>query len=191
MSLSTWFRDYLYIPLGGSKGGLKMKVRNTFVIFLVSGFWHGANWTFIVWGGLNALYFLPLMLANKNRVNTNIVAEGKYIPNFKEVLQMLLTFFLTLVAWVFFRADNVTHAILYLKNMFFKSLFSLPEVLPSTVLFLVLFFVIIEWLGRTGEYAIEKIDIINKPIRWCFYLLIIVLMFSFTGEQQEFIYFQF
>lgn len=191
MSLSTWFRDYLYIPLGGSRGGLKMKIRNTFAIFLVSGFWHGANWTFIVWGGLNALYFLPLMLANKNRVNTDMVAQGKLLPTLKELSQMFITFFITLIAWVFFRADNVSHAFLYIKNMFINSLFSIPELLPTTVLLLVVFFVVIEWIGRQGEYAIEKIDAINKPLRWGFYLLIIVLMFSFTGEQQEFIYFQF
>ncbi len=191
MSLSTWFRDYLYIPLGGSRGGMKMKIRNTFAIFLVSGFWHGANWTFIVWGGLNALYFLPLMLANKNRTNTDLVAQGKWLPSMKEAFQMLLTFFLTLIAWVFFRADNVTHGCLYIKNIFLKSFFSIPEIWPSTVLLLVLFFIIIEWIGREGEYAIEKIDFLNKPMRWGFYIFIIVLMFSFTGEQQEFIYFQF
>jgi alginate O-acetyltransferase complex protein AlgI len=88
ISLSTWFRDYLYIPLGGSRGGNWIKIRNTFIIFILSGFWHGANWTFIVWGGLNAIYFLPLLLLNKNRVNTNTVAQGRYLPSFKEFFQM-------------------------------------------------------------------------------------------------------
>jgi len=88
ISLSTWFRDYLYIPLGGSKGGTRMKIRNTFIIFIVSGFWHGANWTFIVWGALNALYFLPLLLANKNRSNLGVVAEGKLLPTLKELTSM-------------------------------------------------------------------------------------------------------
>ncbi|TYA71854.1 MBOAT family O-acyltransferase [Seonamhaeicola marinus] len=191
MSLSTWFRDYLYIPLGGSRGGLKMKIRNTFAIFLVSGFWHGANWTFIVWGGLNALYFLPLMLTNKNRVNTDLVAQGKLFPNVKEVFQMLMTFFITLIAWVFFRADNVAQAFSYVKNMFLESFFSMPEVWPSTVLLLVAFFIVVEWIGRSGEFAIENIDRLNKPFRWAAYILLIILMFSYTGEQQEFIYFQF
>ena len=80
ISLSTWFRDYLYIPLGGSRGGTWMKVRNTFAIFLVSGFWHGANWTFIIWGALNAIYFLPLLFTNNNRKNLGVVAEGKLFP---------------------------------------------------------------------------------------------------------------
>ncbi|EDP69718.1 alginate O-acetylation protein [Flavobacteriales bacterium ALC-1] len=191
ISLSTWFRDYLYIPLGGSRGGTKMKIRNTFIIFVVSGFWHGANWTFIIWGALNALYFLPLLLTNKNRINTDLVAKGKYFPSLIEVGQMSITFFLTLIAWIFFRADNVSHAISYLQNLFTSSLFYKIEIFPSTILILVLFFIITEWLGRNGEYAIEKIDFIKQPIRWAFYISLIILMFSFTGEEQQFIYFQF
>jgi len=191
ISLSTWFRDYLYIPLGGSRGGLKMKIRNTFIIFIVSGFWHGANWTFVVWGALNAIYFLPLLLLNKNRVNTNLVAEGKYFPTFKELFQMAITFFITLIAWIFFRADNVTDAFIYIKDIFSATLFSIPEIFPLTILGLVVFFMFIEWLGRSGEYAIQNVDFMKKPIRWSFYFLLIILIFSFTGEQQEFIYFQF
>ncbi|WP_299128696.1 MBOAT family O-acyltransferase [uncultured Winogradskyella sp.] len=191
ISLSTWFRDYLYIPLGGSRGGIKMKIRNTFIIFIVSGFWHGANWTFVVWGALNAIYFLPLLLLKKNRVNTDLVAEGKLLPSLKELFQMAITFFITLLAWIFFRADNVSHAIHYIKDIFNSNLFSVPELYSSSILGLVFFFILIEWLGRSGEHAIQKIDFMKKPIRWCFYLIIVILIFSFTGEQQEFIYFQF
>jgi len=191
ISLSTWFRDYLYIPLGGSRGGTKMKVRNTFIIFIVSGFWHGANWTFIVWGALNALYFLPLLLANKNRVNTNLVAEGRYLPSLRELGQMAVTFFITLIAWVFFRADNVAHAFDYLKGTFSTSLFSWVQIFPTTILGLLGFFLVVEWLGRSNEYAIEKVDFMKRPLRWGFYIILIILMFAFTGEEQEFIYFQF
>ncbi len=191
ISLSTWFRDYLYIPLGGSRGGTKMKVRNTFIIFIVSGFWHGANWTFIVWGALNAIYFLPLLLANKNRVNTNLVAEGRYLPNLKELGQMAITFFITLIAWVFFRADNVAHAFDYLKGTFNASLFSWVEIFPTTILGLLAVFLVIEWLGRSYEYAIENVDFMKRPVRWSFYVVLIIIMFLFTGEEQEFIYFQF
>ena len=88
ISLSTWFRDYLYIPLGGSRGGTLMKVRNTFIIFIVSGFWHGANWTFIVWGALNAIYFLPLLLTKKNRNHIDIVAKGKQFPTLYELTNL-------------------------------------------------------------------------------------------------------
>jgi len=101
ISLSTWFRDYLYIPLGGSKGGTWMKVRNTFIIFIVSGFWHGANWTFIVWGLLNALYIMPSIIFNTHRNNLDIVARGKYLPSIKETFQIGFTFGLTILAWIF------------------------------------------------------------------------------------------
>jgi len=191
ISLSTWFRDYIYIPLGGSRGSLNKKIRNVFIIFLVSGFWHGANWTFIVWGALNAIYFLPLLLTKKNRINTNLVAEGKYLPSIKEIGQMSVTFFITLVAWVFFRADSVTHAFSYLLAMFEITLFSIPTVLPLTILGLLIFFVVVEWLGRHGQFAIEQIDFLKKPLRWSFYMFLIILMFMFTGEDQVFIYFQF
>ncbi len=191
ISLSTWFRDYLYIPLGGSRGGKMMKVRNTFAIFLVSGFWHGANWTFLVWGFLNALYFLPLLLLSKNRINTNLVAENKVFANLKEISQMLATFFLTVFAWIFFRAKNVTHAFEYITSLFSVNMFSAPEIFPIEILWLILFFMIIEWLGRSSQYAIEKITTLPKVARWTFYFGVIILMFVFTGEEQEFIYFQF
>ena len=110
ISLSTWFRDYLYIPLGGSRGGNWMKIRNIFIIFLVSGFWHGANWTFIVWGAINAIYFLPLILTHNNRNHIEIVAKGKSLPDIKEVLFILTTFGFTVFAWIFFRAENISHA---------------------------------------------------------------------------------
>lgn len=116
ISLASWFRDYLYIPLGGSRGSTWMKVRNIFIIFLVSGFWHGANWTFIVWGVLNALYFLPLLLAKKNRNYLGPVAEDKVWPNIKEASMMIGTFGITVLAWVFFRAENVVmDLVLYQK----------------------------------------------------------------------------
>lgn len=127
ISLSTWFRDYLYIPLGGSRGGTWMKIRNTFIIFIVSGFWHGANWTFIVWGALNAVYFLPLLLTNNNRNNLATVAQGKALPSLKEISFMLLTFGLTVFAWIFFRAVNIEHAISYISEIVSPSLFSKPN----------------------------------------------------------------
>ncbi len=196
ISLSTWFRDYLYIPLGGSRGGLSMKIRNTFIIFIVSGFWHGANWTFIVWGALNALYFLPIMLLNKNRINTNVIAEGKLIPNVKEGVQMLITFGLTIIAWVFFRAENITHAWVYLTKMFSTSLFSIPNYPDlkhvSITFLLIAFFICIEWLGRANEYALEKFGLNwYKPIRLLFYYFVVGAILLFMGEEQAFIYFQF
>jgi len=192
ISLSTWFRDYLYIPLGGSKGGTWMKVRNTFIIFLVSGFWHGANWTFLIWGLLNALYFIPLLLANRNRNNIGTVAEGKLLPSIHDVFHILTTFMLTVFAWIFFRANNVTHAISYIKGIFSKSLFSIPSILPFTLFGLILFFILIEWIGREHQYALQRFGMSwPRWMRISFYYMLIVLLFIFMGKEQEFIYFQF
>lgn len=193
ISLSTWFRDYIYIPLGGSHGTIWMKLRNTFIIFIVSGFWHGANWTFIVWGALNAIYFLPLLLLNKNKVNTDTVAQGKYLPTLKELINMLTTFVLTVLAWVYFRAENIGHAWSYLSTIFSKSLFTIPFYSGMKMpMLLILLFVFIEWIGREGEYAIENLkNNFNPIIRWLFYIFIIILIGLYKGENQGFIYFQF
>ena len=196
ISLSTWFRDYLYIPLGGSRGGRWMKVRNTFAIFLVSGFWHGANWTFLVWGGLNALYFLPLQLTNSNRTHLDTVAKGKSLPSFRELLQMLITFVLVMLAWIFFRSNDLGHAIQYLSTLFSSSFFSgpsFPEMKRAwSILLLVVFFLAVEWRGREHQYAIAYFHAYRRRgIRWTLYLLICLLIFLYQGSQQDFIYFQF
>jgi len=196
ISLSSWFRDYLYIPLGGSKGGIWMKIRNTFIIFLVSGFWHGANWTFIVWGLLNALYIMPSIFFNTNRNNLDIVAKGKYFPSVKEFLSILLTFSLTVFAWIFFRADNVTHALNYISEIFSSSLFAYPHIPGDgkklAIVILICIFILIEWLGREQKYAIEHIGLkFNKPVKWAMYYCIILSIFYFRGSEQQFIYFQF
>ncbi len=197
ISLSTWFRDYLYIPLGGSRGGTWMKIRNTFIIFIVSGFWHGANWTFIIWGLLNAIYFLPLLLLDKNRINTNTIAEERFFPSVKEFLQMSVTFGLTVLAWVFFRAENINHAFNYLSTIFSKSLFTFPN-FPKMgdalkIIILIMVFMLIEWLGREEEYAIAKIgNGWNRVYRWIWYSFIIFLiMFYMETTETPFIYFQF
>ena len=192
ISLSTWFRDYLYIPLGGSRVGMGMQIRNIFIIFIISGFWHGANWTFIVWGALNALYFLPLLLTKRNRRNLDVVAKGRYWPSGRELIGMLSTFVLTVLSWIFFRAENIEHALSYLGEIFSASLLSIPEVFPIRVVILILIFLLIEWLGRSEEYAIEKIpDQLRPPFRWAFYYGLVWLIFAFMGNGQEFIYFQF
>ncbi len=198
ISLSTWFRDYVYIPLGGSRGGLWMKIRNTFIIFLLSGFWHGANWTFIVWGALNAFYFLPLMLMNKNRKNIEIVAQGKLLPTASELIAMVVTFGLTVFAWIFFRAENMTHALSYIKGIFSSSLFTVPvfagrNLEAVTVLVLIVVFTVMEWLGRENQYAIEKTGLTwKRRYRWAFYILIVFTIIIFMPlVESAFIYFQF
>ena len=193
ISLSTWFRDYLYIPLGGSRGGTRMKIRNTIIIFVVSGFWHGANWTFIVWGALNALYFFPLMLSNRNRVNTNQVAEGKMVASFRELLQIGTTFLLTVIAWIFFRAKNIEEAFGYLFQMLSNRILSIPQLLPYKVLALICILVGVEWIQRDKKHGLEFNEKTKVPVffRWVIYVFLILMILLFTGEQQQFIYFQF
>lgn len=198
ISLSTWFRDYLYIPLGGSKGGTWMKLRNTFIIFIVSGFWHGANWTFLVWGFLNALYFLPLLLTNNNRNNLGSIAQGKLFPSFREFISIATTFGLTVLAWIFFRARDLSHAFSYISEIFSKSLLEVPRFsnrlgAVQAIVFVVLF-LSIEWVGRDGKFAIDTLGLKwKRPLRYTmYYILIIVIMYSSLGNSnQEFIYFQF
>ena len=192
ISLTTWFRDYVYIPLGGSRASTLMKVRNTFIVFLLSGFWHGANWTFIAWGLINAVYFLPLLLSNKNRQHTDSVAQGKILPSLKELIQMGATFSMTMVAWIFFRADSLTSAIGYLKILFSRSLFTYPQVRPITTIILVGLFIFAEWLQREKQHALQ-LDGIKIPgaVRWGVYYCVIIATVLFGGRQQEFIYFQF
>lgn len=196
ISLSTWFRDYIYIPIGGSKVNTAIKIRNVFIIFIVSGFWHGANWTFIIWGALNALYFLPILLTGKNRTNIEIVAKGKIFPSIKEVLLIFITFSLTVLSWVFFRADSVHHAFDYISVIFSPSFFSTPNFLGINksfkIIFLLILFIFVEWQGREGQFAIENLGLKwKRPIRYLMYYVIIFAIFWFSGKEQQFIYFQF
>ncbi|MBL7889574.1 MAG: MBOAT family protein [Bacteroidia bacterium] len=193
ISLSSWFRDYIYIPLGGSKVSTLKKIRNTFIIFLISGFWHGANWTFIVWGALNALYFLPLLLFERNRTNIETVAQGKLFPSVKELLGMLLTFSLTILAWIFFRAQSVTDAFNYICLIFTKHVFSAPTIIGTTLLLLIFLFFMIEWLGRERPHPLGMVDLLpKKALRWFTYLTILMLIIIFGSfNNTEFIYFAF
>jgi D-alanyl-lipoteichoic acid acyltransferase DltB (MBOAT superfamily) len=201
ISLSTWFRDYVYIPLGGSRGNTLFKVRNTMIIFLVSGFWHGANWTFIFWGLLHALYFLPVLLSGKNRVHLDIAAQGKIIPTPNEFIRILVTFMLTVFAWIFFRAENLTHAFSYVENMFSGMVvlqayheawkFIVDQtgfLLPS----LLTVFILAEWAGREHPYPIAGIHKCrSRFVRWSVYYIILFVILFAGGQQQDFIYFQF
>jgi D-alanyl-lipoteichoic acid acyltransferase DltB (MBOAT superfamily) len=192
ISLSSWFRDYLYIPLGGSKGSNFQKIRNILIIFLVSGFWHGANWTFIFWGLLNAIYILPSVLLNTNRHHLEIVGKGKFSPGIKDIINIVATFCLTVFAWIFFRAQSLEHAFQYISGIFSTGILHFPEFLPLDLLSLIAFFMMIEWLGRDQQFALANL-LNTKPklIRWGFYYILIVIIFVFAGSSQEFIYFQF
>lgn len=192
ISLSSWFKDYLYIPLGGSKGNQFHVIKNTFIIFLVSGLWHGANWTFLVWVFLNAIYFLPLLIFNLNRKNIDIVAKNGFLPSGIDFFKILLTFSVVTIAWIFFRANSVTFALQYIKNIFNTSLFSMPQNFPLTTFFLLLFFVILEWISRKGVHPFQQIKYIKLlPVRWFIYYAVVFSILMFSGKPQQFIYFQF
>jgi len=192
ISLSSWFKDYLYIPLGGSNGSMWLKIRNTFIIFIISGFWHGANWTFIAWGFLNALFIMPSIVFKTNRNNMEIVAKGKYLPTIGELIAMMITFGLAMLAWIFFRANNITHAIHYINGIISPNLFSKPVIFPRQEIMLVVIFMLVEWLGRENQYALAKLGLKWKPaIRYAMYTALIISIFWFGGKEQHFIYFQF
>jgi alginate O-acetyltransferase complex protein AlgI len=191
ISLSSWFKDYLYIPLGGSKGSKFKQVRNVFIIFVVSGFWHGANWTYLAWGFLNALYFLPLLLLKRNRNNIEASPLNWNLESLNTVFHILLTFLLSCVAWVFFRAKSITDATLYLKGMVTKGNFASQylsnERYNYELLFLIFLFVVVEWNNRFKE---EPISGKYSTIKMAFCLLAILALGTFS-DYKEFIYFQF
>ena len=189
ISLSTWFRDYLYIPLGGSKGGKWLSIRNIFIIFIVSGFWHGANWTFIMWGLIHAVLYIPLFLSGKNRQYTlTVVAEDRWFPTIKELFQMGITFFSTMIAWVFFRSENISESYFYLQRIILER--SFPKDNRGGAI-LIIIFILLEWNFRKNER--NPINFKIKYIRWLVYTLLFYSIFAFFRffEYDQFIYFEF
>ena len=193
ISLTTWFRDYVYIPLGGSRVSKTKVVRNTFVIFLLSGFWHGANWTFIAWGAYHAILFLPLILTGKNRKYMNQIAEGRILPTWKETGRMLLTFLLVVIGWIIFRSDNIGMAWNYITRIVDKSLFSWPFLYGGTKRSApcVLLMLIVEWIYRNDTKGVMFVGIKSSVIRFAIYYALIAVMLLTFGGSQTFIYFQF
>ena len=199
ISLTTWFRDYIYIPLGGSRAGKWKSFRNTLVIFLVSGFWHGANWTFVAWGAYHALLFLPLLLLGQNRRYRDSVAENSFLPSVKELTQMGATFLLVLLGWILFRSEDISQAAVYLERMFNVSLFSAPQLvglgfgqllLKKCFFFTALMF-IVEWIGRKQAHGL-MIEDLSLPVRYVIYTVLLIIIYGFDASNpQGFIYFQF
>lgn len=194
ISLTSWFRDYVYIPLGGSRGSKIVQVRNILIVFIVSGLWHGANWTFVFWGLINALFFLPLFLLNRNRANLDVVAKDRMFPKPVELMQILSTFCIVVLGWIFFRSATLGQAFSIIDTIFSLSLFEwFPSIpIPLSFLPITVFFIVIEWAGRADQFALEK-SVRKAPrcLRWAFYYLIMLLLLFYGGEKQEFIYFQF
>lgn len=194
ISLTSWFKDYLYIPLGGSRCSTKRVILNTIIIFAVSGLWHGANWTFIVWGIYNALLFIPLLLANKNRKYLNSVAENRFLPSPKEFLQIVTTFILVTLGWIIFRSESINEAFLFIGNIFSPTLFNIEMQYGKSVTIGILFMLIVEWLNRNKLHALQfngEGVFRYRVIRWFVYYGIIVATILFMSINQTFIYFQF
>jgi len=192
ISLSTWFRDYVYIPLGGSKGSLTSKIKNTFIIFILSGFWHGANWTFIIWGGLNALYFLPLLVTGRNRKYTkDIIAHNRFSPSIREIVGITITYTLILFSWIFFRAKNVNQAWEYITQIFTMN-FGIEKIklerFSFEALSVILILLLFEWTQRRNEFPFDGE---KKEYMAMMTLLGLIILFGNYSDIQSFIYFQF
>lgn len=189
ISLSSWFRDYLYIPLGGSRVGKVKAVRNTFLIFLVSGFWHGASWNFIAWGFIHACGFLPLLLLHRNRQHTtDVVAQNSWYPNLKEAGQMLATFSFVTFAWVFFRAETLPDAASYLQALLTKWHMH-GGIQGGSVLAWAALLLALDWYLRHDERSLRVPT--NRILRNGIYFTMALAVLLKLGSHQSFIYFQF
>jgi D-alanyl-lipoteichoic acid acyltransferase DltB (MBOAT superfamily) len=188
ISLSSWFRDYVYIPLGGSKGSRTRAVRNIFIIFLISGFWHGANWTFIFWGLFHAVLFIPLFVLNVNRkYKDSVIAENSLLPSFREIISVIITFVLVTIGWVFFRSENLSDSFSYLLNMFEYPSINISH---KRGIFYVLIIIMLDYFFRKNE---REVLALSKPIRYILYIIFIVsiVVFFLNSNDSGFIYFQF
>ncbi len=193
ISLTTWFRDYLYIPLGGSRCSAWRRVRNTFAIFLVSGLWHGANWTFVAWGAFHAALFLPLLLGGANRRHLDTVAEGRALPSLRELREMLGTFLLALLGWALFRARSMGEAVSWFVSMVDVRTFGAVRGLPretAVAAAAIGVMLAVEWLNRREAFGCARLPR-STPLRWGVYLVLIWLAVFYTPGSQTFIYFQF
>jgi alginate O-acetyltransferase complex protein AlgI len=201
ISLSSWFRDYLFIPLGGSKKGKLVTVRNTFIVFIVSGFWHGASWNFIGWGLFHAVGFLPLLLLNRTKFNTgSYIGTGKVLPSLSEFSSMLITYVYVLFGWILFRLEDFNCVQYVFRSIFSLNILSLPNLsftnaellrflhlgMTSTILFLC------EWFSRSTDSSVHFMDgIPNRFLRFIFYIFVVLVIWYMKGDSVEFIYFAF
>lgn len=194
ISLTTWFRDYIYFPLGGSRCDKWKIIRNVYIVWGISGLWHGANWTFVCWGLFHATLLAIYNIFGINTKFNKEVAYGKYLPNIKETLQISLTFFLAVIGWIIFRAENMTQAIDFLTAMINNKFFDASNLHGKTYLIWGLVLLAVEWLQRDKQHALQFSNV--KPfnyrlVRWGVYYIILLIIAKFAGSSQTFIYFQF
>ena len=194
ISLTTWFRDYIYFPLGGSRCGKWKIIRNVFIVWGASGLWHGANWTFVCWGLFHATLLAIYNLLGINTKHKNVVAHGRFLPNIKETLQLALTFFLAVIGWIIFRAESMTQAVEYLTAMVTNPFFNMADLHGEKYLAFGLALLLVEWLQREKQHALQFSAIkpfSYRPVRWGIYYIILLVIAQFAGSSQTFIYFQF
>lgn len=196
ISLTTWFRDYIYFPLGGSRCEKWKIIRNVYIVWGISGLWHGANWTFVCWGLFHATLLAIYNVLGINTKYKDVVANGRFLPNIKEVCQMALTFFLAVIGWIIFRAESITQAVDYLVHMFttiFDS-YSFDISYGRKFLLYGIALMVIEWLQRDKQHALQlsSTGLFKYRIaRWTIYYVILLVIAKYAGETQSFIYFQF
>lgn len=189
ISLNTWFIDYVYIPLGGSREGEYKHIRNILVIFLLSSLWHGANWTFVTWGIYHGLLFIPLLLMDKNKLpDSNMI---------RSVISMLITFGFVTLGWIIFRAETLSMAFNYIADIFSDSLLKIPKVSGAnnvtamlSLVFIILLLVV-EWINREKPFGLDIRNIQSSFVRYSIYAGILFSIYFFGADSSNFIYFQF
>lgn len=194
ISLMSWFRDYIYFPLGGSRCAKWKIIRNVFIVWAISGLWHGANWTFVNWGLFHATILALYILLGVNTKYKNVVSYGRLLPSVKESFQILITFSLTVIGWIIFRAQTMTQAVDFLSSMVSNRFFNASELMGKQYLLIGLFLFAVEWLQRGKQHALQFPDnriFGKKAVRWATYITIYMAIISLTGHSQTFIYFQF
>lgn len=192
ISLNTWFRDYLYIPLGGSRVGIWKKIRNTYAIFLVSGFWHGANWTFILWGAFHATLFLPLLLLNANRKYVGNSTVVGFWSKTKCGISWLITFILVVFGWLLFRAPDVATFGRWVGSLMAFSLNSgiYGYKIQDVPWLIIICAFIVEFINRNSRHALERLPSF-RGVRYLIYFVVLSVILYYRGGQTDFIYFQF
>lgn len=196
ITLMNWFTEYVYFPLGGSRGSKVKTLLNTFILFALSGLWHGANWNYVVWGLYNAVLFVPLIVFNSGRYR-DTVASGRMLPSLKEVGLILMTFVMTVLGMIIFRAPSMAELGVYLSTMFSSSLFQVGfgyEIKVALVYSAVM--LIVEWIYREKRFALDFGDsptgiVRHRWVRWTIYVVLFVFTVLMSGLHSNFIYFQF
>lgn len=193
MSLQSWFTDYIYFPLGGSRCSKRRTIFNTFVVFTICGIWHGANWTFIVWGIYHAILFVPLILFGSKKFRKTTVREDTILPSLKEICLMAMNFVFITIGWIMFNSTSITAAFSYISCLFDPSIMALPIGLGLMdymyILVLIAGVFVLEWSQRAKEYALQFNS--SGWVKCIIIYAIIAHLIFCNATQSDFIYYQF